>query len=198
MKTLCMDTAHRFLTICLYENETLVCSIAKPSWKRQSETIFPELMKLMDQAGWQSEAIDEIVITDGPGSYTGVRIAMSIAKVFCTTRHVPLYTISSLQLYAGLDHAFVLLDARSNRAYCGELNHGSFVSGPSILTLDEIKQSISQYNHVIGDTNLLDIESDEPNFTAHFMALRPLYNLVENVHILTPEYLKDQNAYKVG
>ena len=79
MKTLCMDTAHRYLVIGLYENDCLINAVSRPSWKRQSETIFPELIRLMDEAGWVSEDIDEIVITDGPGSYTGVRIAMSIA-----------------------------------------------------------------------------------------------------------------------
>ena len=64
------------------------------------------------------EDIDSIVITEGPGSYTGVRIAMTIAKVFAATKKIDLYTISTLQLYAGnLNNTLVLLDARGNRVY---------------------------------------------------------------------------------
>lgn len=198
MKTLCMDTAHRYLVIGLYENDCLINAVSRPSWKRQSETIFPELIRLMDEAGWVSEDIDEIVITDGPGSYTGVRIAMSIAKVFCTTKEVPLYTISTLQLYAGLKHAYVMLDARSSRAYFGELKDGTFLDGPCIMTLDEIQAMNSDPALLIGNTSLIDVESKEPDFVSNFIALRPVWNRVENVHILVPEYLKEQSAYKVG
>lgn len=198
MKTLCMDTAHRYLVIGLYEDDRLINSVSRPSWKRQSETIFPELIRLMEDAGWVSEDIDEIVITDGPGSYTGVRIAMSIAKVFCTTREVPLYTISTLQLYAGLKHAYVMLDARSSRAYFGELENGNFQDGPCIKTLDEIQSMNIDPKQLIGDTSLIDIEVKEPDFASHFIALRPVWNRVENVHVLVPEYLKEQSAYKVG
>lgn len=198
MKTLCMDTAHRYLVIGLYEDDRLINSVSRPSWKRQSETIFPELIRLMEEAGWVSEDIDEIVITDGPGSYTGVRIAMSIAKVFCTTREVPLYTISTLQLYAGLKHAYVMLDARSSRAYFGELENGNFLNGPCIITLEEIQSMNIDPALFIGDTSLIDIEVKEPDFASHFIALRPVWNRVENVHVLVPEYLKEQSAYKVG
>lgn len=198
MRTLCMDTAHRYLVIGLYEADHVIGSVSRPSWKHQSETIFPELMRLMDEAGWVSEDIDEIVITDGPGSYTGVRIAMSIAKVFCTTRDVPLYTISTLQLYAGLDHAYVMLDARSGRAYFGELEHGSFLNGPCIQTLEAIQAMKIPEDLLIGDTSLVELDSKEPDFASHFIALRSVWNRVENVHILVPEYLKEQSAYKVG
>ena len=102
MKTLCLDSAHKYLVIGLYENDRMICGTANLSWKRQSETIFPELMRLMKEAGWDSDDVDEVVITDGPGSYTGVRIAMCVAKVLCTRKHIPLYAVSTLQLYAGV------------------------------------------------------------------------------------------------
>ena len=51
MKTLCLDSAHKYLVIGLYENDRMICGTANLSWKRQSETIFPELMRLMKEAG---------------------------------------------------------------------------------------------------------------------------------------------------
>ena len=81
MKTLCLDSAHKYLVIGLYENDRMICGTANLSWKRQSETIFPELMRLMKEAGWDSDDVDEVVITDGPGSYTGVRIAMCLSLI---------------------------------------------------------------------------------------------------------------------
>ena len=127
MKTLCMDTANKYLVVALYEDGKLVCGEAKESWKKQSEMLIPVLIQCMEKAGWKSDDLDEVVITDGPGSYTGVRIAMTAAKVLCTQKQIPLYTISSLQLYAGIsEQAMVLMDARSHRAYVALLDKGHF------------------------------------------------------------------------
>ena len=182
MKTLCMDTAHKNLIVALYENDRMICGIAREAWKRQSEDLFPAIIECMEKAGWDSTDLDEVVITDGPGSYTGVRIAMTVAKVLCTRLNIPLYAISTLQLYAGLDpNALVLMDARSRRAYVGILEEGRFLKAPCVMTLEEI-----------------DREALPSDYLDNFIALRPCYRRVENVHTLTPAYLKDQSAYRTG
>lgn len=199
MKTLCLDSAHKYLVIALYEDGKLVAGTANLSWKKQSETIFPELIRLCEEAGWDSDDIEEVVITDGPGSYTGVRIAMCVAKVLCTQKHVPLYAISTLQLYAGLDdHALVLLDARSNRAYTGVVSHGEFTEEECILTLDELRAKAADgAYHIYGDAELIGCEASASDFLKNFKDLRCHARRIENVHTLVPRYLKDQDAYKV-
>lgn len=181
MKYVCMDTSHRHLVIALIEDQTVVAGCAIPSWKKQSETIFPKWIELMDQAGWQASQIGALVVSVGPGSYTGVRIAMTIAKVFATTRNVPLYTLSTLQLYAGMmENAYVMLDARSNRAYVGKLHNGVFIEEPSIKTLDEIKAEQNDDLNLIGDLDLLGMPKTEVDFVANFCDLKPLWQLVQN------------------
>ncbi|MEF9920660.1 MAG: tRNA (adenosine(37)-N6)-threonylcarbamoyltransferase complex dimerization subunit type 1 TsaB [Erysipelotrichaceae bacterium] len=199
MKTLCMDSSHRYLVLGLFEDDKLVAGISQSAWKMQSETLFPELITLMKQANWESEDIEAIVISDGPGSYTGVRIAMSVAKVFCTTMNIPLYRISTLQLYAGTcKHTLTLLDARSNRAYVGFINEGSFESAASIMTLDEIKELIKNKDYyLVGDINLIDQEVKEIDFLKNFIDLKDQWEKVDNIHTMVPFYLKDQSAYKV-
>ena len=112
MITLAMDTSHVFLVLALIKDDQLVDSVQKKCWKRQSEEIFPCLMDMMDRNGLKPDDIDAMVITEGPGSYTGVRIAMTIAKVFCVMKEKPLYTIGTLQLFAGRRNGRVILDAR--------------------------------------------------------------------------------------
>lgn len=199
MKTLCMDSAHRYLVLALYEDDQLLQSVEYQAWKRQSETLFVELNRLMDLAHWTPDDIDQVVITDGPGSYTGVRIAMSVAKVFCTRKKKPLYTISTMQLYAGMcEHAFVMLDARSSRAYCGVVEQGRLVE-ESILTLEEAAQRLATETYTLfGDCELIDKESAPLTFARNFMAVKDSWKIVENVHTLVPRYLKEQDAYKVN
>lgn len=199
MKTLCMDTAHKNLVLVLMEDDKIVAGFSHESWKKQSETLFPELMKLMDEVKWSADDLDEVVITDGPGSYTGVRIAMSVAKVLCTTKNIPLYCISSLQLYAGdKEHTMVMLDARSKRAYTGILHHGVYEKDECIMTLDEIQEYLLTHEvSVIGDTDLIGKEVQTIDYIGNFAKLRKQYRRIENVHILVPRYLKDQDSYKV-
>ncbi|MEG2572723.1 MAG: tRNA (adenosine(37)-N6)-threonylcarbamoyltransferase complex dimerization subunit type 1 TsaB [Erysipelotrichaceae bacterium] len=199
MKILCMDSSHRYLVLGLYENDQLVAGVSFSAWKKQSETLFPELIKLMKQANWESEDIEAIVISDGPGSYTGVRIAMSVAKVFCTTMDIPLYRISTLLLYAGLkENVLTLLDARSNRAYVGLIHAGKFLKDACIMTLDEVKEMLQETSYeVVGDRDLLNLETQEVDFLKNFIDLKDQWIKVENIHTLVPYYLKDQSAYKV-
>lgn len=199
MKTLCMDSAHKNLVLVLAQDNQVLASCALSCWKQQSETIFPKLEKLMQDVYWTPDDIDEVVITDGPGSYTGVRIAMTIAKVFCTQKHVQLYTISTLQLYAGIcEKAFVMLDARSSRAYCGVIEQG-IVKHEEIMQLADARTYIEKNPSLtlFGDCELIERTSAPLTFVENFIALRSQWQRVENIHILTPRYLKDQDAYRV-
>lgn len=191
MIRLCMDTSHRYLVLAIIKDDQLIASYQQYAWKKQSETIFVELIKLMDSVNLKADDIDEVVITKGPGSYTGIRIAMTIAKVFCTTKNKALKTISTLQLYAGTNDVSVILDARSNRVYYGKYQHGVKCE-ESIKTLDEIKQLNETF---IGDVDLIDYEVKDIDFAKNFVDLIPYYETVENIHTLTPEYLKDESEY---
>lgn len=194
MKTLCMDTSHRYLVLALIEDGKVVASHMQEAWKKQSETIFVELIALMEEAKWQVDDIDRVVITRGPGSYTGIRIAMSIAKVLTTRKDMELYTVSTLQLYAGLEDVYVMLDARSKRAYFGDVKDGELVEC-SIRTVEEIAALTDKT--IIGDVDLLGNEKTSIDFVSNFVKLEPHYVKVENKHTLVPEYLKEESAYLV-
>ncbi len=139
MITLSMDSAYKNLIIGLYKDGSLIDGVAKEAFKKQSETIFVELNALLDRNQMTYDAIDEVLITDGPGSYTGIRIAMTIAKVFCTTKHIPLSCISTMQLYAGMEEsANVILDARGKRAYVAHIEKGVIIGDTQILDVEAI------------------------------------------------------------
>lgn len=193
MKTLCMDTSHRYLVLVLMEDDEVKASYNTFAWKKQSEMVFVELIKLMDELSWDADDLDEVVITVGPGSYTGIRIAMSIAKVFASSKKKTLYTISTLQLYAGLEDCSVILDARSNRVYYGKYKDGVKLE-EEIKTIDEVT---TLDEHFIGDLSLLDQEDINPDFVKNFKELRAFYEKVENIHGLVPTYLKEESAYLV-
>lgn len=197
MISLCMDSAYKQLVLGLYEDDALLAGISLEAFKKQSETIFVELNKLLEQTKLDYKDIDRIVITKGPGSYTGIRIAMTIAKVLCSQMHKDLYTISTMQLYAGLEpSANVILDARSHRAYVAHLEKGKIIGGTQILDLEEVKKFLEAHpGKVFGDALLSETETSD--FLKNFIDLKAEYQKVENIHALVPDYLKESDAYKV-
>ncbi len=194
MITLCMDTSHRHLVLALLKGNQVVASCVEEAWKKQSETIFVRLIALMQQENVKVEDIEKVVITNGPGSYTGIRIAMSIAKVLCTRKHIPLYTISTLQLYAGLEDVHVILDARSSRVYYGLYTQGRCVE-IAIKTLDEVEAM--QVKNIVGDVEFIGLEKTPIDFVSNFANLQEHWEKVDNIHTLVPMYLKEESAYLV-
>lgn len=93
MKTLLMDTAWKNLVLALFEDGELKAGFSREAFKKQSETLFVELKKLLEQTGWSLKDLDEVIITDGPGSYTGLRMAMTAAKILGTQQPIAVKTI---------------------------------------------------------------------------------------------------------
>lgn len=199
MISLCMDSAYKQLVLGLYKDQELLAGISLEAFKKQSETIFVELNRLLKETNLDYKDIDSVIITKGPGSYTGIRIAMTIAKVLCSQMHKELYTISTMQLYAGIEkQANVILDARSQRAYVAHLEDGQIQGNTQILTLDEVKEFIeTNPGIVLGDADLMGQDVQKVDFLKNFIELEPYYEKVENIHALVPDYLKESDSYKV-
>ncbi|MBR2812216.1 MAG: tRNA (adenosine(37)-N6)-threonylcarbamoyltransferase complex dimerization subunit type 1 TsaB [Solobacterium sp.] len=193
MTILCMDTSHIFLTLALIRDDQVIAGVMEACWKHQSEEFFPKLMAMMDQAHVTPEDIDAVVVGEGPGSYTGVRIAMTAAKVFCMDGSADLYKVSSLQLLAGNESGRVLVDARSHRAYTCAYQNGEATEEPSVKEITEIDTE----GRIIGDGHLCGREDVWPDLCANFLAVRRHWEKVDNVHALVPEYLKPSEAYLV-
>lgn len=200
MITLCMDTSSKFLVLALIQEDELIGKRCLSSWKRQSEMIFPQLTELLAECGLTPKAIDQVVVTKGPGSYTGVRIAMTVAKVLCSTANLPLYALPTLELIgAGKTKAAVLLDARSQRAYFGMIDNGRLSGKEEVLSLSEIQARIDNADglELVGDCSLLGLEDCYPDLAQAFLTTRSQWQKVENVHLLVPEYLKSADDYLV-
>lgn len=195
MITLCMDTSHTWLVVGLIKDDKVLASVQEACWKKQSEELFPALIKMMDEQKLQPEDIDQVVISEGPGSYTGVRIAMTVAKVFCAMRDLPLYTIGTLQLYAGREKCRVVTDARGKRVYTCTYDNGRATGTLEAVEIADLK--IDPAEKVIGDGALVGRENVWPDIAGNFAALQKEWKKAENVHLVVPEYLKPSESYLI-
>lgn len=196
MISLCMDSAYKALVLGLYKDGKLIDGVSIEAFKKQSETIFVELNQLFEKTGLDYKDVDEVIITDGPGSYTGIRIAMTIAKVLCTQMHKTLKCISTMQLFAGMDEsANVILDARSKRAYVAHVEKGNIIGKTTILEVSELENYLDAHPGTLyGDGYLVGKETKSPDFLKNFIEVPA--RTIENIHALVPQYLKESDAYK--
>jgi len=194
MLTLCIDTAYKYLTCVLIQDNKIISSYSEECFKKQSEEVFIALKKVFEEGNINPKDIDSICISKGPGSYTGVRIAMSIAKTIGEVLPCDIYTISTLRLYAAnKGNCLVLMDARNDRAYAAIYDKDKTVMEDCIV---DVKQLDYHDRIVIGDTTLIGRKTDNfDNIAYAFLATKYLWKKVDNIAYLVPEYLKESEKY---
>ena len=193
MLTLCIDTAYKYLTCVLIRDDRILSSYCKECFKKQSEEVFSALGEVFEKAGVQRRSIDSICITKGPGSYTGVRIAMTIAKVIGETLPCDVYTISTLRLYAAdRSNCMVLMDARADRVYCGVYDKEKIVSQDQAVALKDLDIKDCQ---IVGDGALVGKTNDYGDIPEAFLRTKAYWEKVDAIPYLTPEYLKESESY---
>jgi tRNA threonylcarbamoyladenosine biosynthesis protein TsaB len=97
---LAIDTATRWASLALLNNTGL---IAETNWRclgNHTVEVLPTIAQMMKRAQAQPADIKAIAVAKGPGSFTGLRIGMSIAKGFCLALNVPIIAIPTLDIIA--------------------------------------------------------------------------------------------------
>lgn len=193
MYSLFVDTSYKYLSVAIAKDDEVLASYSAECFKRQSEQLFVELDNLFSKVDIEKKDIEAVYISEGPGSYTGVRIGMTLAKVLCETRKIKLYTVSTLKLYAGnASKTMVVMDARANRAYVGVYDKGECILEDQAIELNKIETK--DYNVVL-DGELVGKENKCPDIIDCFIKCKNDFKEVSNINHLTPKYLKESDAY---
>ena len=192
--SLILDTSNRLLCVGVADEDKVLSKIQYEAWQRQSEFCLKEVEKVLNENNLTARQINRIVVTIGPGSYTGVRIALTIAKTLTMVNDCPICAISSLQAMCGNKGKKIsLMDARSKRAYIGIYEDGKEVEKNKVLPLVEISEIIKNNPdfEVVGDANLLGLETKEIDMIENMFELSKGIEDVDNTYTLVPNYLKD-------
>ena len=130
MKILAFDTSSTALSVALLEDEKLVAESTVTVKKNHSISLMPTIDFLVAQAGWQPSDLERIVVAQGPGSYTGLRVAVATAKTLAYALDIDLVGVSSLQALTDLSVDGVvipIMDARRNNVYVGFYENGQAI-----------------------------------------------------------------------
>lgn len=125
MKVLAIDTSNYVLGIAIIDNEKVIGEYITNVKVNHSIRVMPAIENLLKDCGVKPSELTKIVVAKGPGSYTGVRIGVTIAKTLAWTLKIPLVGVSSLAILAApLARYFngmvsPIFDARRGQVYTG-------------------------------------------------------------------------------
>ncbi len=152
MKILALDSSNQALAVALLEDDRLVADFTLNVKKNHSISLMPAIDFLVAQAGWQPKDLERVVVAQGPGSYTGLRVAVATAKTLAYTLKIDLVGVSSLYALAaetttsGL--VVPLINARRNNVYAGFYENGKAIRPDSHMALAAVLESVSQVEKV--------------------------------------------------
>jgi tRNA threonylcarbamoyl adenosine modification protein YeaZ len=150
MRILSFNTSTSNLYACLAEGssiiveKTIVCS---PEDRQFSASlIIPTLSDLLLDAKWQKSDLKAIAVGIGPGSFTGIRVAVVTARTLCQALNLPLLGINEFECYAFReqfgDYPFAIaIDAGKNQYYCAHINQGY----PSAVAVGDKKMNQAKW-----------------------------------------------------
>lgn len=189
MVVLFIDTCNRRLAVGLAIDDKLVYKREYDAFKKQSEYLAKEVKDCFQANNIKANDVDKVVVTNGPGSYTGIRIGLTFAKVFTTALNIELVLISSLQAIAGnRENVLSLIDARSKRAYYGIYSNGKVIKEDSVDYLENI--DINNYT-LVGDTYLFNKEEVEYSLVENMFNVYKGIECIDDPKLAKAIYLKD-------
>jgi len=199
MISIVMDTSNKYLAVGLYRDGKCIDKIEEIGSRRQSENAIPYLSQLLEKYDLSLRDTDEMIITKGPGSYTGVRVAMTIAKTLAVVSMVKIKVVSSLAAYAGLDKCISIIDARSKKVFVCMYDQGKALMDEEMITIDECKALIEDHPDykVVGQVEVLGLDPVNADLCAHLYELGQLTDHVEYPEGLQPTYIKQVEAKKI-
>ena len=201
MISLFIDTSTTTAVVALYNNEKPISIIKEENMRDISSHIMPMIDKLFSNNNLRINQVNKIFVVNGPGSFTGLRIGVTIAKTLAWSLKIPVVPISSLEVLATTafesDYIIPYIDARRDYVFAGIYD-------------SELNGAISdQYIHInfllsylMKDKTYTFVGADELNFNNTIVPNINLDKVISkhlndegvNPHSLNPNYLKKTEA----
>ncbi|MGD9886754.1 MAG: tRNA (adenosine(37)-N6)-threonylcarbamoyltransferase complex dimerization subunit type 1 TsaB [Bacilli bacterium] len=188
MKTMILDTSTKMLYIAFVDDTKVIYEIKQAGKNNHSEHFLKAIEEGLKMLNLQVKDFDKIIVGIGPGSYTGLRISLTVAKIWSWTLNIPLYTVSSLDLlgsgYFNRNGIFAILSVAKSLHVYGkviEIKDGKVTTivKESFMEKEVFLNSISHLNYSI---------VDEENYAVNLQGLQP--SSVTDLHALAPNYMR--------
>jgi tRNA threonylcarbamoyladenosine biosynthesis protein TsaB len=156
VRILAIETATSLGSVALLDGARVVREVAEHVPQRHLEWLAPALSGILDSSGWKPEDVQGVVVSRGPGTFTGLRIGIATAAAWAYARAVPVAGVSTLEALAagtaaGATAGLIcpVLDARREELAFALFESGRVVArllddavGPVDILLDRVPEDV--------------------------------------------------------
>lgn len=190
MYTLFIDTHFTNVTLILYKDGKLVNKFVLESNQSHSLITMPAIKELLEKEKLDIKNVGEIIVVNGPGSFTGVRIGVTIAKTIAYTLNIPIKAITTLEVLSSN------IETEQDKIVAFNDRNGYFIG-----FFDKDNQLIKDYTYI---TNVEYKEFKNNNFVYdNFLEIdyQKVYDFSKskkhiNPHLVNPIYVKKIEVQK--
>lgn len=166
MRILSMDSSSVSASAAVTENGRILAEEFVNNGYTHSATLMPIIEKVLKVSETSVSDLDLLAITNGPGSFTGVRIGIASAKGICDAANIPCFAVSTLEAIAKPLNtkdalAVSVMDARCNQVYTASFYMGKRETEDRAILISELLNELKNEKRdiiLIGDGALMCYE----------------------------------------
>lgn len=192
---LIIDTTTSYVTVSIVEDNTILYEYHEKIFSDMSSKMIPIIDRAFRKINLNLKDIDKIFIINGPGSFTGIRVGVTIAKTIAWALKKEIVPLSSLEFMAttGTSKKYLvpMIDARRGNVFAGIYDENlNCVKKDSLINLGELlKETDSEYEFISYDNlGLKKVIEPKPNVIK--IINKHKNDKGVNPHNLNPNYLK--------
>ena len=190
MIKLFIDTATSRLIVGIYKDNKELYSENVEAHNDLSSRVLPTIKKICEEVNIKINDVDEIYVVNGPGSFTGIRVGVTIAKTLAWSLNKKIYTVSELQLQASAPktkYIVPMIDARRGYVYAGVYNKNlKSIIKDQYIKLEDLKDLVSEYS------------TDELTFVSYDKFENAVVPEIDVERLLTKGKFKEINPHNVN
>lgn len=197
---LVIDTCTKNVCVSLFKDKILLDKIVHSNQIDLSSNFMILLNDILDKNSIKIEEVDKFFVAVGPGSFTGIRIGVTCAKVMAWALKKEVIPFSSLELLAtndaNTDYIVPLIDARRGYVFAGIYdNQLNKVMDDEYIKLDDLLEKIKLDKSVtFVSLDNFDLETNLPEYNVNKLIEKHYNDNSINPHSLNPNYLKKTEA----
>ena len=200
MIVLSMDSSSLVTTVALLKDEHLLGEFTLNFKREHSVILMEKIEMLLKDCQVDISEVDGFVVSKGPGSFTGVRIGVTICKTFAWTLNKKVIPISSLELLASTNTNYELnvamIDARRDCVYAGVYdNELNTVIEDRYISIEQLLLELKDKNYIlISDDDFENLKKIDSKIDILKVINKHKNDVGVNPHSLNPTYLKITEA----
>ena len=198
MMLLALDTTAATATAALFRDGVLIAEREADAGKKHAETVLPMIEQLLEENKALISQIDYFAVDIGPGSFTGVRIGVSLINALAFAIDKPIVPVDALRVLAASATeserpVCTLVDARNGNAYAALYQDGRTIIEPCAVETESFLRRVPADALFVGDTHAE--QKTYPRATS--VGLLAFSRLDTAVHETEPIYLRASQAERL-